>query len=256
MPRLSRITIFPIKSLDGVEVESCDVLPSSTLALDRRWALLDSDDCFVNGKRCAAIHAIRSRYDLGAMTVELAIDAGRSATFSLADDLSETAAWFSDALQTPCRLAENRSAGFPDDTEAPGPTIIATETLREVAKWFPDWTIDEARRRFRANLEIDAPDAFWEDRLTNEPSRFALGGMKWHATGVCQRCVVPSRDSQSGVPTKGFQKSFSQQRRETLPSWAPQSRFDHYYRLAINTRLAGGQPGGTLQIGDELTIAR
>jgi uncharacterized protein len=42
-------------------------------------------------------------------------------------------------------------------------------------------------------------------------------------------------------------------RRSILPLWATSSRFTHFYRLAINTRIAHGQRG-TIRIGDEVEI--
>ena len=66
---LGRITIYPIKSLDGVDVESVAVLPNGALENDRRFALVDADGHYVNGKRTAAVHRIRAAYDLTQMTV-------------------------------------------------------------------------------------------------------------------------------------------------------------------------------------------
>jgi uncharacterized protein YcbX len=40
MPQLQRITIYPIKSLDGVDVPAAALLPSGPLENDRRWAIL------------------------------------------------------------------------------------------------------------------------------------------------------------------------------------------------------------------------
>ena len=37
---LRRITIYPIKSLDGVSVDSVEVLPTGSVANDRRFALM------------------------------------------------------------------------------------------------------------------------------------------------------------------------------------------------------------------------
>jgi uncharacterized protein YcbX len=38
-PTLDRITLYPVKSLDGVDVEEACVLPSGGLEFDRRWRL-------------------------------------------------------------------------------------------------------------------------------------------------------------------------------------------------------------------------
>ncbi|MFM7034640.1 MAG: hypothetical protein ACKOYJ_05525, partial [Planctomycetia bacterium] len=77
--------------------------------------------------------------------------------------------WLSEALGIKVLIEERLDGGFPDDREATGPTLIATESLEEVARWF-GFDLAEARRRFRANLEIGGCDAFWEDTLAS-PAR-------------------------------------------------------------------------------------
>jgi uncharacterized protein YcbX len=125
--------------------------------------------------------------------------------------------------------------------------------LATVAQWF-NLSINEARLRFRANLEIDGVDAFWEDRLYAEPGRvvrFRIGSVELLGTNPCQRCAVPSRDPASGDAISGFAKTFAGRREQSLPRWAVAARFDHYYRLAVNTRPA---VAGQLHVGNEVTI--
>jgi hypothetical protein len=255
---LERITIYPIKSLDGISVDESEILPGGALANDRHFALLDADRRFVNGKRTAAVHGIRAKFDLPNMQVVLR-DARRntSAEFSLVESNREIGNWLSSALGVPCVFAENADCGFPDDTNAPGPTLISTATLRTIANWFPGLSLDEVRRRFRANLEIDGVEPFWEDRLLGPVGSeipFQIGPVQWRGVNPCQRCVVPSRASDSGEVTPAFQKIFAENRRAALPSWAPTGRFDHFYRLAVNTRLASARPIGKLRIGDSVML--
>src|SRR3990172_1570067 len=180
---LSRITIFPIKSLDGVSLDEVEVLPSGALANDRRFALFDADGRIVNGKRTAAVHRIHAEFDLPQMTVRLAdFVHGTSAEFSLHHEADALSHWLSSALGIACGLAENATVGFPDDTDAPGPTLISTATLEQVATWFPGLTLDEARLRFRTNLEIDGVEPFWEDRLVGRGDAevpFQIGNRCW-----------------------------------------------------------------------------
>jgi uncharacterized protein YcbX len=255
--RLHRITIYPIKSLDGVAVDEVEVLPSGCLANDRRFALFDADGRFVNGKRTAAIHYIRAAYDLANLRVQLRDTARDHDTeFSLADSQIEIGAWLSEAIGIPCLLKESATSGFPDDTDAPGPTLISTATLREITRWFPGLTLDETRRRFRANLEIDGVDPFWEDQLvgpTGTQVPFRIGNIDWLGINPCQRCVVPTRASDTGQTMPLFQKTFAANRQSTLPPWAPADRFNHFYRLAVNTRLARHVPPAILQVGDVLS---
>jgi uncharacterized protein YcbX len=257
-PTLRRITIYPIKSLDGVELDEAAVLPGCALADDRRFAIVDADGRFVNGKRTVAIHRICAEFDLPAMSVRLRNgDSDSMELFSLSDDRIALGEWFSDALGIACNLMEDSTSGFPDDTDAPGPTIVSTATLQEVTSWFPGLTLDEVRRRFRANLEIDGVEPFWEDRLVGPSGTdipFRIGAMRWLGVTACQRCAVPARASETGEATPQFQQIFAGRRGASLPPWAPRERFDHYYRLAVNTRLAPGQAAGVMRVGNAVWV--
>lgn len=256
-PRLARITIYPIKSLDGITVDEVAILPSGCLENDRRFALFDANGRFVNGKRTTGVHNVRAAYDLANMRVRLHDTAhNHTAEFSLADSQAEIGVWLSETISISCALAENAAAGFPDDTDAPGPTLISTATLREVTRWFPGLTLDETRRRFRANLEIDGVDPFWEDQLVGPAGTqvpFRIGNIDWFGINPCQRCVVPTRASDTGQTMPLFQKTFAANRQSTLPSWVPPDRFNHFYRLAVNTRLARHMPPAILRVGDVLS---
>jgi uncharacterized protein YcbX len=156
----------------------------------------------------------------------------------------------------PVTIVENVDAGFPDDTQAPGPTVISRATLAEVASWYPGLTVEEARARFRANLEIDGVAAFWEDQLLAEGLgvvRFRIGEAELLGTNPCARCVVPSRNPVSGEPIREFAKTFARRREQSLAACAPRGRFDHFYRLAVNTRRADARPC-VLRVGDEVRI--
>jgi uncharacterized protein YcbX len=249
-PFVARIHLHPIKGFDPIAVESATVLPSGALAGDRRWAFVDGGDRFVNGKQFPAIHRIRTQIDPDASAA--VID---DLHFRLAGDVTPLEDWMSGRLATPVRLLENPTAGFPDDTDAPGPTLVSTATLDAVARWF-DLTLDQARARFRANIEIGGVPAFWEDAFYAGTGRIGAAadasspGVALILVNPCARCVVPSRDARTGEPIAGFQKRFAERRRATLTPGVDATPFDHYYRLAVNTRLAPGSNGGAIRIGD------
>src|SRR5690606_17837202 len=99
--------------------------------------------------------------------------------------------------------------------------------------WFSGLSVEEVRRRLRTNLEVDADEPFWEDRLVANPGqRFAIGNVILNAVRVCQRCVVPSRDTMTGEIYQRFQKEFAERRQATLPPWSPARLFNHHYRVA------------------------
>lgn len=262
--RLARMTIFPIKSLDGVSLERVRVTAAGALAGDREFGLLDAQGKWINGKRNAAIHRIRSTFDLEQRRVTLWVqdEAIAPASFDLDGDRADLAAWFSDYFQQPVTITQNSTAGFPDDPAAWGPTVISTATLSAVASWFEGLSVEELRRRLRTNLEIDVPEPFWEEQLYDHPEQpvpFRIGSVDFLGTNPCQRCVVPTRNSQTGEPLSQFQKIFIAQRQATLPTWAERSRFNHFYRLAINTQVPPLPSDGTtdrwLALGDLLTLA-
>jgi uncharacterized protein YcbX len=271
-PRLARIRLYPIKSLDPIEVNEARIGPNGGLEFDRAWALYTVDGRWVNGKRTAAIHQIRAAYAPDLSSVTLSAPSGPrkmfAATLAFPGDTERAAEWFSAYFEQQIVVRYARE-GFPDDGLAPGPTIISTASLRAVCEWFPELSLEEARLRFRATLEIEAdPDqaggaheklpAFWEDRLfaENESSvvRFRIGGVAFEGSNPCARCPVPSRDSRTGEIILDFSRRFSERRRATLPSWAPESRFDHFYRLATNTRVPSTESGKLLRLGDPLSL--
>jgi uncharacterized protein len=264
LPVLSRIEIFPVKSLDGVVLQDVTVLPSGALKGDRQYAIQDAEGRFVNGKRNPLIHRLRTTFSEDLTTIRLNIQ-GLDAweTFALGGDSSaprvraplET--WLSRYFSESVTVTDNPVTGFPDDPEALGPTVITTATLKAVAEWFPELDPAEIRRRFRTNLELADVPAFWEDQLYGEPGRsipFQIGSVMLLGVNPCQRCIVPTRNSLDGEGNKQFQQRFVQFRKAQLPTWANRVRFNHFYKLAVNTRLALDNRVFNLKQGDECKV--
>ena len=302
MPVLDRITIYPVKSLDGVEVATALVLPCGALENDRRWRLVDMERRVVNAKRMPLVQAVRATFlwsqEGGGQEIELAVDLAaiacaspplkarlrqlEPATFPLLPGPQGPCAWLSEALGLEVLLEERGDGGFPDDRDAPGATLIATATLEVVGRWF-GLSLEESRRRFRANLEAGGCDPFWEDTLASpagkprppvlrecadgpwadpyadlpppEPLAFAIGGARLRATNVCRRCAVPTRDSRSGAVSEHFREAFEARRRASLREDVTASAWNTFYRLAINTSGCGTHPAA-IQIGDAIVVAR
>jgi len=287
MPTLDRITIYPVKSLDGIDVAEARVLPSGGLENDRRWQLVDMDGRVLNAKRTPLCHAIRAEFALGGAgplpsspgnIVHLAIDPAAlvaraipgierlaslgPGSFPLVPGPDGPCGWLAEAFGVGVLLLERADGGFPDDRDAAGPTVISTASLEAVAGWFR-FDVDECRRRFRANLEIGDCAAFWEDAIASparpelgpslidlpadlaadpyadlpppEPRAFSLGEVRFRATNVCRRCVVPTRDSRTGRVTEQFRDVFEAWRSRTLPGDVDASAWNTLYRLALNT---------------------
>jgi uncharacterized protein YcbX len=306
MPTLDRITVYPVKSLDGVEVVEAVLLAGGGLEHDRRWQFVDMEGRVVNAKRTPLLHAIRAEFvieglaatappaggelpPLGLNVIALSVDPAALAAravpgverlaglapevFPLVPGSAGPCGWLAEALGFGVMLVERADGGFPDDRDAPGPTLAATATLAEVARWF-SFDLDEARRRFRVNLELGGCDAFWEDTLAcparpslpslaelspglpvdpyadlppPEPREITLGEVRLRAVNPCRRCVVPTRDSRTGAEMAHFRDAFEARRARGMRSDVDASAWSHAYRLAVNTTISGAGP---LRAGD------
>jgi uncharacterized protein len=260
-PTLVNIRLHPIKSLDPVHVNQARISCSGGLELDRAWALYSVDGRWVNGKRTPLIHHIRADYSPDFRKVRLSVPADRRGIppriFAFPEAHEDAEEWLSVFFEQRI-IVRYSPGGFPDDTIANGPTIVSTASLQQVTAWFPCLSLENVRQRFRTTLEIDGVPAFWEDQLFGEQERsivrFAIGEVQFEGSNPCARCPVPPRDPVTSVILDGFQKLFTQQRQATLPAWSPRERFDHFYRMSTNTRVASTQEGRVLRVGDPLLL--
>lgn len=254
---LDRIILYPIKSFDGVEVESATILPSGALQHDREFAIIDANQRVVNAKRTEQIQRLRSTFQLKQRTITISAPDSEPETFHLEHEREPFAQWLSQYFGFSVTLTQNTDTGFPDDLDSPGPTIISTASLTAVSQWYPGTSTDEIRRRFRSNLELSNVSAFWEDQLfdqAEQPHSFTIGNVQFQGINPCQRCIVPTRDSRSARPTAQFQKTFLQQRAALLPANINRDRFNHFYRLAVNTRIPASEAGKSLHLQEMCVV--
>jgi uncharacterized protein YcbX len=250
---LGRIEIFPIKSLDGVLVAESALTSGGILENDRVYAIVDREGRVVNGKRTPQIHRLRSAFDAEIEQVRLWRQGDSSPTQLPLSERAPIDRWMSDFFGFPVTLQYDPVQGFPDDRAAFGPTITSEASLRAIREWYPELTLESVRRRFRTNLELDGGEPFCEDELFGAPGElrpFRIGSVRFLGHNPCQRCVVPSRDPDSGEPISGFQKRFTGLRGRHLPDWADARRFDHFYRFAVNTSVSPSEAGKRLRVGD------
>ncbi|VTT85494.1 hypothetical protein DM2_376 [Halorubrum sp. DM2] len=280
MTRVAELVAYPLKSCDGVAVDRAAIGPAGALRGDRSYALVEAGvdpetasvgggGGYVNGKSEPAIHGLRAEYDLAGPTdaTPTAVTLSRpeterapadERTFTLPDDGDALTDWGGEYLGYAVDLVRDPDGGFPDDRAAHGPTVVSRATLETVASWFDDIAdATEMRRRLRPNVVLDDCPAFFEDRLFadhDEGVRVAVGDTELVGVNPCQRCVVPSRNPDTGVEIEGFRETFLCRRRETLPEWTESDRFDHDFRLMVNTVVEERSWGDTLAVGDEVAV--
>jgi hypothetical protein len=252
MAHIEELRVFPVKGLDGVTPSSARITEGGTLAGDREFALFDADGDVVNAKRTDRFHRLSTDYDPGTATLTAETPDGERRRFDLASDPDAAADWLGTFLGETVTLRRDRSTGFVDRPEM-GPSVVSTATLREVASWFDGLRVESVRRRLRTNVEVGGVPAFWEDRFVGEAApAFVAGGVRFEGVTPCARCVVPSRDPDTGEPTPAFREQFVERRSETFPAWADRAAFDHDYTLTVITRVPEADRGRTLRVGDDV----
>jgi uncharacterized protein YcbX len=255
MATIERLRVYPVKGLDGVELDAARIREGGTLAYDREFALFDSDDRIVNGKWTDRVHELRTDFDPDTVELRVETPEGEQETFELGSEAGRdrAAAWFGEDFAGDLRMERDSTVGHVDRTDM-GPSVISTATLEEVASWFDGLTVESTRRRLRANAEVSGVPAFWEDRFVGEGApAFEAGPLRIEGVTPCARCVVPSRDPDTGDPLSGFRERFVEKRRETFPAFADEDAFDHHYTLMLIARVVAGR-GETLRVGDPVEV--
>lgn len=248
-PRIEKLRVYPIKSLDGVGLDCADLRSNGTLVRDREFALFDGDGEIMNAKRDDRLHAISAEFnpDSGELTVDA--PSAESARFDLDRDLNAAETWFERVLDEEITIRRDAEQGL-SDRPGLGVSIVSTATIRTVASWFDELSVEGTRRRLRTNVEVSGVPAFWEDRLVGEDAAAVeVDGLRFEGAIPCGRCVVPERDPDTGEPLPEFRERFIRKRRNTFPDWADEDAFDHWFALTTITSLSGSMTNGTLRVG-------
>lgn len=258
MSYVASIHIYPVKSLDGIAVSQATILASGALEGDRSFAICDRKGELVNTKRNSGIHFLRLSFDIKQRIAGLKIqDTEQEIFFHVDRERPGIESWLSNYFGFPVKLIENLLTGFPDDTAAPGPTIISTATIAEVASWFPRVCVNEMRHRLRANIEIGDVPAFWEDRLfgaADEVVRFKIGPVIFEGINPGQSCIQSNRNSVAKEASPKLKNLLASKQNEIMPELLKQGHFNHFSRLLVNTRVPLQAAGKILHLGDEVQI--
>lgn len=256
MACVERLRVFPIKGLDGIDIETAPVLEGGTLKYDREFALFDADGNVINGKRTERVHDLTTDFDPESGVLRVETSGGDARRFDLHAERTRAARWFSDCFDLQVTLERDTSLGFVDRREL-GPSVVSTATLETVASWFDRLTVEGARRRLRANVELSGVPAFWEDRFVGEGAPgFEIGGVPVEGVTPCGRCVVPQRHPDTGESIPEFRERFVEKRKATFPEWADGDAFDHYYCSMIIARVPQNSSGEAIGVGDEVRSIR
>ncbi len=234
MAILSELILYPIKSCAGISVREA-TLTNAGLSVDavydREWMVVTEDGQFLTQREYPRMALISPRIKLdtlelrapGMLRLEIPLglpapEHEKTIEVKLWDDTwlaydcdATTAAWFSAAVGTPCRLVRfhpsvTRIASTRWTGGVQAPTlfsdgypvlVIGSASLADLNdKLAAAGREALPMNRFRPNLVIDGIDAFEEDYA----DQFALGEAHLKPVKPCPRCPIPSVDQRTGIP--------------------------------------------------------
>lgn len=262
-PFLSKITIYPVKSLAGINVNHWQVNEKG-LRYDRKWMLIDEEQKFLSQRRLPRMALIKTAM----VDDELILSAPDMETISLSlndsnegeelitkiwDDQCvarsvsvELDQWLSTFLKMPCRLVYqpetviravdpryalatdkvNFSDGFPF-------LIISKASLASLNQAMG---LELAMARFRPNLVIEDCNAYAEDCWRE----VSIGSINFRLPKPCSRCSVPTINPKTAEVTK-----------EPLTTLSRLRKFQHKVYFGQNA-LHNEQ--GILSLDDKLVV--
>jgi len=216
--QLSAINLYPVKSLGGIDLASCEV-EKAGLQNDRRWLVVDTRGRFLSQRSHPALARIHTLFKPEGVVLaapgrrnlllvpvpdeRLPVTVWRD-TVDAASAPAEADQWMSSVLETPCRLAymDDRCVRPISSAQGrPGEVVsfadgypcllISTASLAELNQ-----RLDRPvpMDRFRPNLVCDGCEPHAEDRWR----RVRIGDAVFRSAGPCSRCSVITVNQQTG----------------------------------------------------------
>jgi uncharacterized protein YcbX len=265
---LSEINIYPIKSLGGISLKT-SVVENRGLRFDRRWLLIDEKNNFLTQRNFPKMATVNVEVSENSLRVSAN---GNETNVSFEPDTNETANvkiwssrcrakvyeketndWFSDVLQTDCRLVvmpeETRRkvnyfyAVHKDDTvsfaDAYPFLLIGESSLEDLNSKLEN---PVPMNRFRPNFVVSGTDAFAEDNWT----QIKIGNVIFHVVKPCARCVVTTIDQVSG-------EKQSVEPLKTLASYRIPKR-SIKKKILFGQSLIAENAGDVVKIGDKVEV--
>ncbi len=201
---IRELWIYPVKSLGGVRVEQAAITTAGSLALDREWLVVDTDDRMVWQGDIPRMTLVRVALDDAALTLSMdgmaplqvpRDHAGESRTLTMykrnftgIDAGDEAAAWLTQALGQKLRLVRIGDAAHRWDGLSPVHVVsdASLTALNDALLAQDDDTV--VPMRFRPNVILGNGDAFLEER--NAVLDFGEASLRLREP--CVRCELPN----------------------------------------------------------------
>ena len=265
---ISGINIYPVKSLAGISLKSSKV-ERRGLEFDRRWMLIDENNKFLTQREFPKMATIKTEILNDGLRVSCE-ENDLQISFEPQNDATETVKiwsarckamiyedsinnWFSDILQTNCKLAV-----MPEETQRKVNYFYAVQKDDHVsfADGYPVLLIGEnslkdlnsrlsenlPMNRFRPNFVVSDSEGFAEDSW----KKIKIGETIFHVVKPCARCVMTTIEQSKGEK-QGTEplKTLSKYR---IPKRSVKKK------ILFGQNLIAENAGGIIKIGDKIEI--
>ena len=261
-PTLSAITIYPVKSLAGISVNSWKVCKTG-LQYDRKWMLIDNAGQFLSQRKLPQMvliktaltdrHLILSASGMENLPLPLNPVDGDIINSTIWHDhcdarivSTEADQWLSDFLKMDCRLVYQSDdvirpvdANYGQATDSVAfsdgfPFLIISEN--SLVSLNHQMQLNLAMTRFRPNLVISGCPAYTEDSWRE----ISIGAIDFRLPKACSRCSIPTIDPDTAQTGKEPLRTLNR-----LRKWQNKVYFG---QNALHNQ------SGTLTVGDTVQV--
>ena len=262
---LSELNIYPVKSLAGISLESA-IVEDRGLRFDRRWMMVDEKRHFFTQREVPRMALVKIEVVDGGLHVSMNGDRIEIPAEPPSEETAnvkvwsssvkgqfypaEVDQWFSDVLQTKCRLVL-----MPETTKRKVNPFYAVRKFQDTVSFadgYPFLLIGQASlddlnsrledpvpmNRFRPNFVVTGSEPFEEDTW----KRIRIGSTEFHVVKPCARCVMTTVDQAAGEKT-------GKEPLKTLSTYRNRNG-----NVLFGQNLIAETPGGSVRVGDEIEI--
>lgn len=257
---VSALYVYPVKSCRGIALDQAEVVRRG-FARDRRWMVVDDDGHFLTQRETPALGQVRTTLEAGGIrldypgkpALELPEEYERGQSLAvrvwshsgIGVRHADGSDWLSRALGQRCSLVfmpeRHQRAVNPERARAGDivsfadgyPFLLTSEaSLEDLNARLPARI---TMQRFRPNIVVSGAPAYAED----EWARVRIGEIDFRGAKRCDRCVVTTRDPETGEAST-----------EPLRTLATYRKWDGAVWFGMN--LIHDQPGW-VKVGDSVS---